>query len=57
MRGWILIHGTDKEEKDLMVIFFGLVFSVASPFLEIFLLTPSDTNYTFKVFVCHTLNA
>jgi len=35
----IFIHGTDKVEGALMVLFFGLVFSVAPP-LEIFLPTP-----------------
>jgi len=34
---WIFIHGTDKVESGLMVLFFGL-FSVA--LLEIFLSTP-----------------
>jgi len=29
--GWIFIHGTDKVEGGLMVLFFGLVFSVGSP--------------------------
>jgi len=26
---WIFIHGSDKVEEGLMVLFFGLVFSVA----------------------------
>jgi len=25
---WIFIHGTDKEEGSLMVLFFDLVFSI-----------------------------
>jgi len=36
---WIFIHGTDKVEGSLIVIFFGLVFSVTPP-LEIFLPAP-----------------
>jgi len=32
---WIFIHGTDKVEKGLMVLFFGLRFSVSPP-LDIF---------------------
>jgi len=28
---WIFIHDTDKVEGDLMVLFFGLVFSVSPP--------------------------
>jgi len=28
---WVFIHGTDKVEKGLMVLFFGLVFSIGSP--------------------------
>jgi len=28
---WIFIHGTDNAEGGLIVLFFGLVFSVASP--------------------------
>jgi len=28
---WIFIHGTDKVEGGLMVLFFGLVFSAAPP--------------------------
>jgi len=35
----IFIHGTDKVEGGLMVLFFGFVFSVGLP-LEIFLPTP-----------------
>jgi len=35
---WIFIHGTDKIEKVLMVLFFGLAFSLA-PTQEIFLPT------------------
>jgi len=35
---WIFIHGTDKVETCLMMLFFGLVFSVDPP--EIFLPTP-----------------
>jgi len=52
---WIFIPGTDKVKGGLMVLFFGLVFSVAS-LLEIFLPTPlyihrmSDTWSNFKIF-------
>jgi len=28
---WIFIHGTDKVEKGIMVLFFGLFFSVGLP--------------------------
>jgi len=28
---WIFIHGTDRVEKDLMVLFFGLVFFRCHP--------------------------
>jgi len=35
---WIFMHDTDKVETGLMVLFFGLVFSVA--LLENFLPTP-----------------
>jgi len=31
MAPWIFIHVTDKVEGGLMVLFFGLVFSVATP--------------------------
>jgi len=37
---WIFIDGTDKVEKGLMMIFFGLVFTVTVLPLEIFLPTP-----------------
>jgi len=37
---WIFIHGTGKVEKDLMVLFFGLVFFRCLPPLEIFVPTP-----------------
>jgi len=37
---WIFIHGSDNAEEGLMVLFFGLVFSVGPPPLEIFLPTP-----------------
>jgi len=40
---WIFTHDTDKVEKDLMVRFFGLVFSVAP--LEIFLPRPRHPCY------------
>jgi len=30
---WIFIHDTDKVEIGLMVLFFGLVFSVALPWI------------------------
>jgi len=33
---WIFIHGTDKLEKGLMVLFFGLIFSV----------TPNSENFS-----------
>jgi len=36
---WIFIHGTDKVEGSLIVLFFGLTFFVGSP-LKIFLPTP-----------------
>jgi len=40
---WIFIHGrlTGKAEKDLMVLFFGLVFFPLAP-LKIFLPTPLE---------------
>jgi len=36
---WIFMHDTDKVEGGLMVLFFGLVFSVGLP-LEIFRQSP-----------------
>jgi len=41
------MHGTDKVEGGIMVIFFGLVFSAAHPnSLEIFLPTPLTDRTT-----------
>jgi len=37
---WIFINDTDEVEAGLMVLFFGLVFTVWPPPLEIFLPTP-----------------
>jgi len=37
---WIFIHGTDKVEKCLMVLFFRLVFFPLPPPLEFFLPSP-----------------
>jgi len=44
---WIFIHGTDKTEGGLMVLFFGLVFCCPpSTPLEIFMPTPLvDRSY------------
>jgi len=32
---WIFMHGTNKVEGGLMVLFFGLVFSVANSWLHL----------------------
>jgi len=37
---WIFMDDTDKVEGGFMVLFFGLVFTVGAPSLEIFLPTP-----------------
>jgi len=44
---WIFLHGTDKVENDLMVLFFGLVFPCPLPPhpLKIFLPTPLVTAW------------
>jgi len=41
---WIFMHGTDKVEGGLFMLFFGLVFSVSPLPLEMFLPTPLGTN-------------
>jgi len=47
---WIFIHDTDEVEAGLMVLFFGLVFSVASPTPGNFLTMPFIVRTTTKNF-------
>jgi len=46
---WILIYDTDKAEGGLMVLFFGLVFSVGPP-VEIFLSTSLAVLFQIIIF-------
>jgi len=45
---WIFIHSTDKVEGGLIVLFFGLIFSVGPP-LKNFLPTPLNARYNKKI--------